>query len=199
MKYLKYLLLIPFYYLLYFYISQSQQLIERLDFGRVFPYLVIIISLVVVNLKYLSRRVRFWQVFSHELSHLIFAVLFLRKMTGFVVNEDSGVVSYKGRGNWIISLAPYSLPFFTLVLLAFAYVGNYYHVAHKLIISVSYSFYFSRMLQDFSWKQPDFEKTGILFSTLWVIGINFIIFILIVFYFQNELDFLWRITQSITF
>ncbi|MBI9031043.1 M50 family metallopeptidase [bacterium] len=190
MKYLKYFSLIALYYVLYFYASSNEQLFRRIRILDIYPYLIVLIILVTTNIKFLSKRIKFWEVFSHELSHLIFAVLFFRKMTNFVVNEDSGMISYQGKGNWIISLAPYSMPFITMVLLAFAVVGGYENVTVKLVIIFSYSFYFSRMLQDFSWSQSDFEKTGLLFSTLWVVGINIIILLVILFYLQNDINFL---------
>lgn len=61
------------------------------------------------------------QVFEHELTHAIVALMFLRRISGFVATEKGGYVKHEGNfggkvGNIMITLAPYFLPTFTLGL-----------------------------------------------------------------------------------
>lgn len=196
MKYLKYIVLLILYFVLFSYAKQYKVIISKTEFSDLFLFMLIFILLSSFNYFYLNKKMQFWQVFAHEISHLIFALLFFRKITSFVVAENSGSVSYQGKGNWIITLAPYTFPLITIVLLSFATIGNYYTFPHKIIVTASYSLYFSRMLQDFSWNQADVEKAGKVFSTLWVAGINVIIFLFIFFYLQNEFDFILNLTKG---
>lgn len=192
MKYLKYIMLLALYYILFAYAVQYQLILSKIELQNLLPYMIIFVFLIVFNHIYLNKLIKFWQVFAHEISHLIFALVFFRKITNFVVTENSGVVTYLGRRNWLITLAPYTAPLITLLLLAFALVGNYNSFYFKALITVSYSFYFSRLIQDFSWKQADIENVGNFFSTLWIIGINLLILLFIILYFQNQTDFMFN-------
>ena len=66
---------------------------------------------------------RFWptfEIFEHELTHALFALLCLRLVTGFVVRRSGGEVRYRGRfggkaADDLIGLAPYVAPTFTLI------------------------------------------------------------------------------------
>ncbi len=196
MKYLKYIVLLILYFVLFSYAKQYKAIVSKIEFSSLLLFIALFIICSFFSYFYLNKKIQFWQVFAHEISHLIFALLFFRKITSFVVAENSGSVSYQGRGNWIITLAPYTFPLITLVLLSFATIGNYYTIPHKIIITASYSLYFSRMLADFSWKEPDLLKAGRVFSTLWVAGINVIIFLFILFYLQNEIDFILNLTKG---
>ncbi len=67
------------------------------------------------------RRYYTLQVFEHEFTHAIVAVLFLRRVSGFVATERGGHITHSGRfggrfGDMMITLAPYFLPTFPLAL-----------------------------------------------------------------------------------
>ncbi len=69
------------------------------------------------------RKFPIISTFEHELTHAIVALLFLRKVSNFIVtNGEGGSVSHSGNfggkfGNLNITLAPYFLPTFTLILI----------------------------------------------------------------------------------
>ncbi len=66
---------------------------------------------------FIFRRIPVVETFEHELTHAAAALMFFRRITGFVVNKKGGTVSYHegfgGRlGNDFIGLAPYAFPLF---------------------------------------------------------------------------------------
>jgi hypothetical protein len=58
----------------------------------------------------------------HELTHALFALLTLHRVSGVrAALAGGGHVRYVGRGNWLIAIAPHTVPLFALVVLAFAH------------------------------------------------------------------------------
>ncbi len=61
--------------------------------------------------------------FEHELTHAIFAWCTGHRITAIHASADSGgEVRFVGRGNWLITLAPYFFPTAAIVLLLLAYL-----------------------------------------------------------------------------
>lgn len=70
-----------------------------------------------------SRIGRWLIAFEHELTHAIFAWCTGHRITAMRASADSGgEVRFVGRGNWLITLAPYFFPTAALVLLVLAYL-----------------------------------------------------------------------------
>jgi hypothetical protein len=85
----------------------------------IFP---LIIGLLIAILLYYTilKRIPAMQVFEHELTHALLAILFFRRIKRFVSTSSGGYVYYsEGFGgsvaNVLITLAPYYLPTFTLI------------------------------------------------------------------------------------
>lgn len=82
------------------------------------------VAFVLVWLVLLRRSAlgRFIVTFEHELTHALFAWLTFHRVVGFRASPGSGGhVRYVGRGNWLITIAPYFVP--TLALMAVAVVA----------------------------------------------------------------------------
>ncbi len=59
----------------------------------------------------------FWATLEHEFTHIVFALLTLHPIHALQASEGSGgVVSYRGNGNWLVSIAPYFFPTFPLLV-----------------------------------------------------------------------------------
>jgi hypothetical protein len=76
---------------------------------------------------FIFHRMPVVETFEHELTHAVAALMFFRRVTGFVVKRKGGTVSYQegfgGRlANDFIGLAPYILPLFT----ALSIVGRFF-------------------------------------------------------------------------
>lgn len=78
----------------------------------------IVIWLVVL----LPKRSRHHLVtFEHELTHWLFALLTLHPVSGLrAALSGGGHVRYAGRGNWLIAVAPFVVPTFSLIVIALA-------------------------------------------------------------------------------
>ena len=59
--------------------------------------------------------------FEHELTHILFALITLHRVSGArAALVGGGHARYEGRGNWLIAIAPFVFPTFTLVIIAIA-------------------------------------------------------------------------------
>lgn len=70
--------------------------------------------------RFATKNITFFETFSHELTHIVVALMFFRKVHSFNANEGDGVVSTSGKnsiGLIPLALAPYCLPIFTYMLL----------------------------------------------------------------------------------
>jgi hypothetical protein len=57
----------------------------------------------------------------HELTHWLFALLTLHRPSGLRASlRGGGHVGYEGRGNWLIAIAPFVVPTFSLIVIALA-------------------------------------------------------------------------------
>ena len=55
-------------------------------------------------------------IFAHESTHMLAAVLTGHKPVGMKIEQDKGgSFSYLGKGNWLITMAPYFLPTFPFI------------------------------------------------------------------------------------
>jgi hypothetical protein len=65
----------------------------------------------------IGRWLRFFAVFEHELTHLIFSVLMFQRPRSFYASDQRGHVA-SDRGNFLDELAPYFFPTYSYMLLA---------------------------------------------------------------------------------
>lgn len=71
-------------------------------------------------LPFVNKNLKFFQTFSHELTHTIFSILFLRRIGSFQVsNGGGGEMTHTGGlfGDTVIALTPYCCPIFTFFFL----------------------------------------------------------------------------------
>lgn len=69
-----------------------------------------------------SRLGRFLITLEHESTHALFALLCLHRIVGFRASLGrGGEVRYTGKGNWLITAAPYFFPTAALLLFILAY------------------------------------------------------------------------------
>lgn len=59
------------------------------------------------------------QILAHELTHTFFALLTFHKVVHIHLNmdESGGAMGFKGRGNWLITIAPYFFPLFLFFMM----------------------------------------------------------------------------------
>jgi hypothetical protein len=143
---------------------------------------------------FLRRRLPFFQVFDHELTHLTIGLLFFYRPHYFMASERNGMVGLYG-GNFIITLAPYYLPLFSIVLMTFqpllkTEVLPWYFA----ILGAITGYHGVTKFNDFRFDQPDIIKEGRLFSTLFCLSGSIIFFGVILSFVEGDftriIDFL---------
>lgn len=132
--------------------------------------------------RYLISRWPAIATFEHELTHALVALLFFRKVTGFVVRrEGTGYVRYTdGFGGSVaghlIGLAPYFLPTFTLILvlvrpLAIDHLPTFWY---DLAIGVSFGYQAYSTWDESELSQSDIDKRGAVFSVILIAALTLV-------------------------
>lgn len=119
------------------------------------------------------------RTFSHELNHAVVSLMLFKKVHSFHVESDHGVVYHTAGGKLstvLISLAPYTLPFFSYVLLIerAAMLPHLYWIA-DMLIGITIGFYISVFRQDIRPDQTDISQYRHRVFPYWFI-FTFIIF-----------------------
>ena len=158
--------------------SQARILLHRnLALGFVAFFLLFIIPRVRSNVRWLMK-------FSHEFTHLLFALLFLRKIYRFKVDDTDSYVSYSSGwfGYHAITLSPYCVPVFTLALLPwhFTTASHLYLTIIDIFIGFSYSFYACSWIKQIRLSQTDIAGPGRVKSIPCILLFQIINFCLIV-------------------
>jgi hypothetical protein len=114
------------------------------------------------------RRPERLYLWGHELTHLVVAKLFFRRVHGFHITSRSGGKVVIDRTNVAIDLAPYAVPFYCAAALVLIMVfRNQHRYAGEIYLAVS-AFFFTMHLyfsvEGFLHGQPDLRRSGRLFS-----------------------------------
>jgi hypothetical protein len=113
--------------------------------------------------------------FEHELTHTLFALITLHRVTDFHTSyAKGGHVQYiGGPGNWLITIAPYFFPTFVVLMLL---VNYYFPLLQRdlfiLMLGFVVSFHLISTLTEINTKQPDLRKVGLFFSCCFLPGAN---------------------------
>jgi hypothetical protein len=114
----------------------------------------------------LGRFLRFFHVFEHEVTHLVTGLIFFIKPRQLVASESGGRMEMYGN-NFIVSLAPYFVPLFSLVLMALMpLLDSTVSVYACGVLGLATGYHVITNLQEFSLQQPDIRSHGLVFSTL---------------------------------
>ncbi len=166
--------------------------ITRLGVWRTEEFIFFSVGGLVWGLSYLGG----WQpvrayVLGHELSHLVVARLFGGEILGFKVTAEGGYVETNKSNTWI-SLAPYLLPFYSIVILVlFGLSGLIWNLHRASVLEVGdilvrlKPVWFFYMAVGFTWcfhltytiktvraEQSDLKRNGEYFSMMLIFLIN---------------------------
>lgn len=115
------------------------------------------------------RPPEFLYTFIHELTHLIFAYLFGKRVSRFVVSKQGGQVTMSGT-NFLITLAPYFFPLLPALVLAGGVILEWsvgddrFRPAVAFLAGFSLAFHGVMTLRTLSISQPDIARSGKIFS-----------------------------------
>lgn len=133
-----------------------------------FPYYFVGGVLSYLALHLLFRKPIITYVFGHELTHALFALLFGGSVKAFHATERGGRVTIT-RSNFLITLAPYFFPLYTVIVLcvyAAARAANVSGAEPWLVFLAGVTFAFHLVLTAvfLSADQDDIREQGALFS-----------------------------------
>jgi len=113
-----------------------------------------------------GRFLRFFHVFEHEVTHLVTGLLFFIQPRQLVASESGGRMEMYGN-NFIVSLAPYFVPLFSLVLMVLMpLLDSTVSVYACSLLGLATGYHIITNLQEFSLQQPDIRSHGRVFSTI---------------------------------
>lgn len=144
-------------------------------------------------------------VFGHELTHAIWVLIFRGEVTGFSASARGGKVEAT-KGNFLITLAPYFFPIYSLLV-----IGLYYglELVNRFLpgfIELERYFYLFVFVLGFSWAfhvvltvsvmlkgQGELKRTGLLFSLAIIYFMNIVVLgLLVVFMSRYSEAYTWR-------
>ena len=127
---------------------------------------------------------RWMMKFIHEFTHLVFALLFFRKIHRFNVDNKDSHVSYSGGwfGYLPITISPYCVPLITLALLPWRYTtGNaFFLLGIDFLLGFSYAFHVCCWLSQTRLYQTDITGPGVTKSLLTIALLQIINFCLVI-------------------
>lgn len=156
---------------------------------RLLPYALASTAFVAAYILVLRRRVRFVEVFMHELTHVIFVVLCLNRPESFNVDlAGHGSMTYTGMLNPLVRIAPYVFPVGTYALIVLSpLVFPQYLVVVRLVVVLTFVWYLLGVFQQVSPQQTDLGNKRFLLWLPMILVINAANCLLVVFFTQNTM------------
>jgi hypothetical protein len=143
-------------------------------------FLLGMLAFTVIWFFYLVQRGNFWSTLEHELTHALFATLFLKRVHSISASRKrGGVIAIEG-GNSIIALSPYFFPLGAIVILLLKFLAPVQlKIYFIFLLGFAYQFHLINLFREFHIGQSDIRASGYLFSTLFIIFCNLVFFGLI--------------------
>lgn len=150
--------------------------------------------------RFFNKNLLWVETFSHELTHIVVAFFFSRKVHSFHAEEGSGVVYTSGttqKGLIPMALAPYCLPIFTYILLSIRSLMDFHGMwIFDIVVGMSIAFHISCFKHQTGNYQTDINQYPLFFSYLYIYVarlINICIIIVAFFPHYNVFTSVWRL------
>lgn len=122
-------------------------------------------ALTLTSLK-ISHNLNWFMKFTHELTHTLVALLFFKTISEFVVRGRECYVNYRvgkyGLGYIPITLSPYCIPIYTIMIFPFRFAGDaHYMIIFDALIAFTYAFHLHSFITQTRFTQSDIENCGI--------------------------------------
>lgn len=125
--------------------------------------------------------IRYWRItwlstLEHELTHALFAVLTFHRVVDIRTSWHSGGhIRYLGRGNWLITLAPYFFPTICLLILPFfALMPDQVTHFADAVLGAAFAYHITSTIRETHLGQSDLKKAGYLFSLMVIPGLTLV-------------------------
>lgn len=108
----------------------------------------------------------FLSTFEHELTHTLFAWVTFHRVTGLRASwREGGEIRFRGRGNWLITIAPYFFPTVSLLLLlVLALVPGRAAILEGVLLGVTVSYHATSTWRETHRGQPDLARVTFPFA-----------------------------------
>ena len=118
-------------------------------------------------------------ILEHELTHMLFAILTFHSPQDINVKRGvGGNFIYTGRGNWLISIAPYFFPTSAAFVIAcgslYYFTGQIPPTYYWVLLGIMTGYHLISTLDEIHLGQTDFKVAGYLFTILFLPGANLI-------------------------
>ncbi len=164
--------------------------LETVSTGRILLHQYLGIGFAAFFLSFIIPRIRHnirWMMsFTHEFTHLLFAILFCRKINRFHVDDKDSHVSFSSGwfGYHAITLSPYCIPIFTLALLPWRFTTGIatplFLAVIDFLIGATYAFHVCCWIRQTRLYQTDITGPGIVKSLLCIATFHILNFCLVV-------------------
>lgn len=153
----------------------------------------------VIIRKFLNTNIQWFETFTHELTHIIVAIIFFRKVHSFHAERGSGLVTTSSQSNGMtapMALAPYCLPIYTYLLLSLRCLMDFHGMwMYDILIGITMSFHVTCFVRQTGTYQTDISQYPLLFSYLYIFTarlINVCIITVAFFPSYNVFTSIWR-------
>lgn len=120
-----------------------------------------------VRVSWFDKNLRWFEVFTHELTHTVVSLLTFRKMSNFQAGERSGEIHTSGGSlsSIFVSLAPYCLPIYSYFLMMLRPIISTEGLwIYDILLGVTLAFHASCFASDTRNYQPDINQYPFFFS-----------------------------------
>ena len=130
----------------------------------------------------LDHNLNWFKKFTHELTHTLVALVFFAKIHKFIVMERECNVYYEARVGYVpITLSPYCIPIYTLMLFPFRFAGDSsFLIIFDFLITFTYAFHLNTFVEQTSYSQTDIKGCGKALSTAFIAFVHLVVISLIV-------------------
>ena len=117
------------------------------------------------------------QIVAHECTHAFFALLTLHKVTHIRVEGDNsgGEMGFKGKGNWLITIAPYFFPLFCFLCMGGISLYTSFAPMNLFlngVLGYFAGYHIDTVFSQIHEKQTDLPKVGYKFCVMFLPGAN---------------------------
>ena len=132
--------------------------------GLIAGFAAYILFLIILTILKSRHNLNWFMKFTHELTHTLVALVFFRKIHEFVVRGRECFVHYDPPkvGYLPITLSPYGIPIYTLMIFPFRFAGDsHYMIIFDALIAFTYAFHVHAFIKQTRFTQNDIENCGI--------------------------------------
>ena len=133
--------------------------------GLIVGFIAYVLFALTLKLLRISHNLNWFMKFTHELTHTLVALLFFKTISEFVVRGRECYVNYKvgkyGLGYIPITLSPYCIPIYTIMIFPFRFAGDaHYMIIFDALIAFTYAFHLHSFIKQTRLTQSDIENCG---------------------------------------